>query len=131
VQTFWLDDFLCSKVQLHSCVSLVDCKDFATKLSSVATKETATSATETLGSVSTANSDYPENELLLRQLVYADKILINKIDLIDEASREKSIEYVQDCVTRVNNAAKITVTQYSKIDLDYLIAPIDSYTQVS
>ena len=34
VKTFWLDDELMSKVQLHSCVSLIDCKEFPTKLES-------------------------------------------------------------------------------------------------
>ena len=34
VQTFWLDDELMSKVQLHSCVSLIDCKEFPKKLES-------------------------------------------------------------------------------------------------
>ena len=94
----------------------------------MATKETQATSAETLGQVSTADSDFPENELLTRQLIYADKILINKTDLLEEASREESIQYVRDCVTRVNSAANITVTQYSKVDLDYLIAPIDSYT---
>jgi len=36
VQTFWLDDGLMSKVQLHSCVSLIDCKAFPEKLDSTA-----------------------------------------------------------------------------------------------
>jgi G3E family GTPase len=40
VQTFWLDDYLCSKVQLHSCVTLIDCKEFANKLKSTISHET-------------------------------------------------------------------------------------------
>lgn len=27
---------------------------------------------------------HPENELLLRQLVHADKVLLNKVDLLDQ-----------------------------------------------
>ena len=66
VQTFWLDDYLMSKVSFHSCICLVDCSNFLQKLSEAETKEKA---------------DFPENELLVRQLVYADKLLLNKCDL--------------------------------------------------
>jgi G3E family GTPase len=66
VQTFWLDDYLMSKVSFHSCICLIDSSNFLQKLSVAETKEKA---------------DYPENELLVRQLVYADKLLLNKCDL--------------------------------------------------
>lgn len=39
VQSFWLDDELRSKVQLHSCVALIDSKDFPVKLNSMATAQ--------------------------------------------------------------------------------------------
>ena len=32
VQSFWLDDNLCSKVQLHSCIALIDSLTFSQKL---------------------------------------------------------------------------------------------------
>ena len=66
VQTFWLDDYLMNKVSFHSCICLIDSSNFLQKLSVAETKEKA---------------DYPENELLVRQLVYADKLLLNKCDL--------------------------------------------------
>ena len=62
MQTFWLDDGLQSKVQLHSCISLIDAKQFPAKLDSVSKSNQA----RTVGEVATADSDYPENELLLR-----------------------------------------------------------------
>ena len=64
VQTFWLDDELCSKVALHSCVSLIDCREFPKKLDSTAKRQEE--AKENIGQVSTSDSDFPENELLLR-----------------------------------------------------------------
>ena len=71
VQTFWLDDGLLSKVQLHSCVSLIDAKEFPVKLESTNRKAQQnggemTETSENLGQVATADSDFPENELLLR-----------------------------------------------------------------
>ena len=64
VQTFWLDDELCSKVALHSCVTLIDCREFPKKLDSTAKRQEE--AKENIGQVSTQDSDFPENELLLR-----------------------------------------------------------------
>lgn len=56
-----------SKVQLHSCVSLIDAKEFPAKLESTNTRNNNTEAkTNNLGDVATADSDFPENELLLR-----------------------------------------------------------------
>ena len=63
VQTFWLDDGLQSKVQLHSCVSLIDAKQFPAKLESTSRSDQTAG---NIGDVSTADSDFPENELLLR-----------------------------------------------------------------
>ena len=64
VQTFWLDDELCSKVALHSCVTLIDCREFPKKLDSTAKRQEESK--ENIGQVSTSDSDFPENELLLR-----------------------------------------------------------------
>ena len=56
-----------SKVQLHSCVSLIDAKEFPAKLESTNTRNNNTEAkTNNLGDIATADSDFPENELLLR-----------------------------------------------------------------
>ena len=60
-------------------------------------------ATEKLEQTANTDSDFPENELLLRQLVFADRILINKIDLVAEGEeRDKAIATVKEAISRVN-----------------------------
>ena len=55
--------------------------------------------------------------------MFADKILINKIDLLAEGEeRENAVAIVKEAISRVNTQAEIQVTQYSKVDLDDLIA---------
>jgi G3E family GTPase len=84
VQSFWLDDQLCSKVQLHSCIALVDSLTFTKKLQNSETKSMKDSSFVGDQSATNQVSEHPENELLMRQLVYADKVLVNKVDLLGE-----------------------------------------------
>ena len=97
---FWLDDHLMSKLQLHSFVCLVDCHNFMRQLNSVSQVN---------------DQPFPENELLLRQMVYADKILLNKTDLSDD------VELILDCITHVNTSAKIVKTKFSQISMEALL----------
>jgi len=70
------------------------------------------------------SSNFPENELLLRQLIYADIILLNKVDLIPETSKQGTIELIRDCIAKVNSNANIVETSHSQVDLETIIAPI-------
>ena len=36
----------------------------------------------------------PINELLLRQLVHADKVLLNKIDLLEKDQKDAKIDHI-------------------------------------
>ena len=75
----------------------------------------------------TANvdSEYPENELLLRQLVFADRILINKIDLVPEGKeRDDAVALIKEAIGRVNTSAQIILTEFSTVDLDDLTAEV-------
>mmetsp|Transcript_7009 Transcript_7009/g.11771 ORF Transcript_7009/g.11771 Transcript_7009/m.11771 type:complete len:137 (+) Transcript_7009:150-560(+) len=71
IQSFWLDEGLCSKVRLHQAISVVDTLTFSKKLES-----------ELVVEDKDRQNSLPENELLLRQLLHADKILLNKVDLL-------------------------------------------------
>ena len=75
----------------------------------------------------TANvdSEFPENELLLRQLVFADRILINKIDLVPEGKeRDDAVALIKEAIGRVNTSAQIILTEFSTVDLDDLTAEV-------
>jgi len=43
-------------------------------------------------------NDKAVNELLLRQLVHADKVLVNKVDLLKEADKDAKINSIKECV---------------------------------
>jgi G3E family GTPase len=60
IKIFWLDDELISNLDLNYTMGIIDAKNFM------------------------KNLDNPEtSEALKKQLVYADKILINKMDLVE------------------------------------------------
>ena len=61
----------------------------------------------------------------MRQLIFADRILINKIDLIPESERPQTVTFVRESIAKVNQSAQVVETAYSKVDLDALIAPVD------
>ena len=62
-----------------------------------------------MGDTSTADSNFPENELLLRQLIFADRILINKIDQLpaDEGQKQTALDNITQAIARVNTQAEI------------------------
>ena len=61
---------------------MIDAKGFTAKLESTKRIDSLESAIKNVGGVAAADSDLPENELLMRQLVFSDRIFINKIDLL-------------------------------------------------
>lgn len=104
VQKFWLDEELMSKVNFHSCVSLIDCVNFSKKLKSTSKID---------------DQPFPENELLLRQLVFADKILLNKTDISEK------VDDILDCICEVNNQAEVIQTQFAYISLEQLFKKVE------
>jgi len=59
------------------------------------------------------------SEALKKQLVHADKILINKVDLVDIENLEK----IESEVKSFNPLVEIRHTEYANADLEYLIEP--------
>ncbi|TNV72799.1 hypothetical protein FGO68_gene12030 [Halteria grandinella] len=130
VQTFWVDDGLGSMVILHQTIALVDVGSFGRKLASTKVIE-AVESTKGLGSgvyfeEQASGKEYSERDLLLRQLVYADKILLNKIDLIPSSTFEQTLSEVRDLITQVNPTAELRESTYSQADLDFLIDKSDT-----
>ena len=53
----------------------------------------------------------------VQQVAFADKILINKIDLVDAAQKEK----VKTTIKSINSFAELIESQQSRIPLDKLL----------
>ena len=63
---------------LHQTVALVDSVNFRKAADSILIPDDDDNTNK-----------FPENELLLRQLVHADKILLNKVDLLKENKQDE------------------------------------------
>lgn len=75
--------------------------------------------------LSEEQSQFTESELLLRQLIYADKILLNKIDLLSSEEKDTELAYIKECIESVNPNAIIQPSTYSQAALDFLIEKSD------
>jgi len=101
---------------------------FSKKLENSGSSKDKDNAATFAGDVSATNtiSDHPENELLLRQLVYADKVLLNKLDLIKEEERAQKTEFIKGCVRKVNHETLIEETSYARVDLEKFLGELEA-----
>jgi len=96
-QTFFADDFVQKNLSLDGILTLVDAKHLIMHL----------------------DEDKPEgveNEAV-EQLAFADRILLNKCDLVDEAG----LAEVEKRIHMVNKAVQIKRTVQSKVDMDFIL----------
>ena len=56
--------------------------------------------------------------------MYADKVLLNKVDLLGGAS--EVLEEIREVITKVNPNADITESTYAAVGLDFLLKKPDS-----
>lgn len=96
-QTFFVDDEVRAQLRLDAIVTLVDARHI-------------------LGHLNEQKPDGVENEAL-EQLAFADRILLNKIDLIGE----DELAELERRVRSVNATALIAHTQMSKVDLGLIL----------
>ncbi|WP_422040267.1 CobW family GTP-binding protein [Roseibium sp.] len=87
VQTFFVDDDLRDRVKLDTVVTLIDAKHFLSKV----------------------DSQHEAEE----QVAFADVLIINKLDLVDEAG----LEAVKSKVRQINPHARLFTTSKSGVDL--------------
>lgn len=96
-QTFFVDDKIQQLYRLDGIVTVVDAKHALQHLNEV-------------------KPDGVENESV-EQVAFADRILLNKIDLVDE----EEIEKVEKKITSINHQASIYRTTQSKVDSKLLL----------
>jgi len=126
---FWLDDALESRIRLDGIVTCVDAKNIGFQLESTSSSSPAPK----MGYYSTDHESLPNDEgggggdEAARQIAFADRIIINKIDLLEKNASDMhktttNIEEVLQEIKSINPTAPIKTTMYSKIqDLDWIL----------
>ncbi|PUZ78088.1 hypothetical protein GQ55_1G425300 [Panicum hallii var. hallii] len=97
IQTFYAEDVVFNDVKLDGVVTLVDAKHARLHLDEVKPK----------GIVNEA----------VQQIAYADRIIVNKIDLVNEPEVSSLVERIRG----INRMANLKRAEYGKVDLDYVL----------
>ena len=93
---FWLDDALESRLRLDGIVTLVDAHHIQLQLE--------------------------ETEEASQQIAYADRLLVNKIDLVQATGTPNGVENVLQTIRAIHPTAPIRTTTYSQVpDLDWIL----------
>ena len=108
---FWLDDALESRLRLDGVVACVDCLNILMQL-----KETSNHNEGSEG-------EGGGGEEAAQQIAYADRILLNKTDLLSSASNHAhTLECVLEEMRSINPTAPIHPTTFSKVpDLSWIL----------
>jgi len=96
-QAFFLDDPVLEEVALDAIVALVDAKHIEQHLDDV-------------------RYDGIDNQAV-DQIVSADRIIINKVDLVDPAD----VERIRRRIARLNERAEIALSNYAEVNLDSIL----------
>lgn len=96
-QTFFVDDEVRSQLRLDAIVTIVDAKHLIMHLDD-------------------EKEEGVENEAI-EQLAFADRVLVNKVDLVDDAE----LAEVEQRIRAINANASLVRTTMSKVDLDWLL----------
>lgn len=96
-QTFFADEFVQQKMYLDGILTLVDAKHI-------------------VGHLDEEKPEGVENEAV-EQVAFADRILLNKCDLVEEAD----LAEVERRIRRINEAVRIKRTRFSEVDMDFVL----------
>ncbi|MCY4257758.1 MAG: GTP-binding protein [bacterium] len=96
-QTFFVDDEMATQLQLDAIITVVDAKHLLPHLDE-------------------EKPEGVENEAV-EQLAFADRIMLNKIDL----ATDNELDEVESRIQEVNPLAPIIRTQHGKVDLDAIL----------
>lgn len=97
IQTFYAEDVIFNDVKLDGVVTLVDAKHARLHLDEVKPEGVVNEAIE--------------------QIAYADRIIVNKTDLVNEPSIDSLIQQIR----KINRMANLKRTQFGNVDLDYVL----------
>ncbi|XP_031388007.1 uncharacterized protein LOC116201065 [Punica granatum] len=97
IQTFYAEDQVFNGVKLDGVITLVDAKHVGFHLDQVKPQGVVNEAVE--------------------QIAYADRIIINKTDLVGEPELASLVQRIRN----INRMASLERTQYGKVDLDYVL----------
>ncbi|KAL3511930.1 hypothetical protein ACH5RR_024647 [Cinchona calisaya] len=97
IQTFYAEDQVFNDVKLDGVVTLVDAKHAGFHLDEVKPKGVVNEAVE--------------------QIAYADRIIVNKMDLVGEPAIASLIQRIRN----INRMAQLKRTEFGKVDLDYVL----------
>ncbi|XP_039119702.1 COBW domain-containing protein 1-like isoform X2 [Dioscorea cayenensis subsp. rotundata] len=97
IQTFYAEDNIFNDVKLDGVVTLVDAKHADRHLDEVKPKGVVNEAVE--------------------QIAYADRIIVNKTDLVGESE----ISSLAQRIKTINSMANLKRTEYGRVELDYVL----------
>ncbi|GAU12145.1 hypothetical protein TSUD_01110 [Trifolium subterraneum] len=97
IQTFYAEDNIFNEVKLDGVVTLVDAKHAGIHLDEVKPKGVVNEAVE--------------------QIAYADRIIVNKTDLVGESDIASLVQRIR----KINSLANLKRTEYGKVNLDYVL----------
>ncbi|XP_047162959.1 P-loop guanosine triphosphatase YjiA-like [Vigna umbellata] len=97
IQTFYAEENIFNEVKLDGVVTLVDAKHAGFHLDEVKPKGVVNEAVE--------------------QIAYADRIIINKTDLVGEPDLASLVQRIR----KMNSLAHLKRTEYGKVNLDYVL----------
>lgn len=97
IETFYMEEELAPHVRLDGVLTLVDAKHAPQHL----------------------DEKKPEGVVneAVQQIAYADRILLNKVDLVTA----KDLEVLAQRIKSINEIARVKQTKYGKVDMDYVL----------
>ena len=104
--TFFIDNDVAKQVSLDAVVTLVDAKHIGAHLDDAGFNATDNQAAD--------------------QIVAADRIVVNKIDLVDD----RELPGIEARVRKLNKTADLVRSSYAKIDLDNILG-VSGFTHPS
>ncbi|CAI8601583.1 unnamed protein product [Vicia faba] len=97
IQTFYAEENIFNEVKLDGVVTLVDAKHAGRHLDEVKSEGVVNEAVE--------------------QIAYADRIIVNKTDLVGESDITSLVQRIR----KINTLANLKRTEYGKVNLDYVL----------